>query len=118
MRALLFGLPMMALVAAPLPSLAADAANGEILAKRWCTGCHVVSEAQAKGTDIAPSFAAIASRPGSSCVRARFGRSDARVELRQVVRPAPGGTANSQLLPSHGTGTRFRENLRRYCLDG
>ena len=72
MRALWFGLPVMMLVAAPLPSLAADADNGETLAKRWCTGCHVVSEGQAKGTDIAPSFAAIASRPGFNEERLAF----------------------------------------------
>jgi mono/diheme cytochrome c family protein len=31
--------------------------------QRWCTGCHVVSGDQVKGTDLAPSFASIAERP-------------------------------------------------------
>lgn len=44
-------------------ALAANPDNGSTLARRWCTGCHVVSGDQIKGTDIAPSFASIASRP-------------------------------------------------------
>ena len=43
--------------------LAANPDNGSTLARRWCTGCHVVSGDQIKGTDIAPSFASIAKRP-------------------------------------------------------
>jgi mono/diheme cytochrome c family protein len=44
-------------------ALAANPDNGSDLAQRWCTGCHVVSGDQIKGTDIAPSFASIAERP-------------------------------------------------------
>jgi mono/diheme cytochrome c family protein len=44
-------------------ALAADPDNGSTLAKRWCTGCHLVTDDQVKGTDIAPSFASIAKRP-------------------------------------------------------
>jgi mono/diheme cytochrome c family protein len=44
-------------------TLAANPDNGSTLAKRWCTGCHLVSDDQVKGTDIAPSFASIAKRP-------------------------------------------------------
>jgi mono/diheme cytochrome c family protein len=43
--------------------LAADPDKGSILAQRWCSGCHVVSGDQVKGTDIAPSFASIAEKP-------------------------------------------------------
>jgi cytochrome c2 len=43
--------------------LAADAGKGEILAKRWCTTCHVVSSDQQQGTTQAPPFSAVASRP-------------------------------------------------------
>src|ERR1700722_3824960 len=42
---------------------AANPDNGSTLAQRWCTGCHVVSGEQIKGTDIAPSFASISERP-------------------------------------------------------
>jgi mono/diheme cytochrome c family protein len=63
MRALTFGLSLLLLAGASERSLAADVDNGETLAKRWCTSCHVVSGEQRKGTDAAPSFAAIASRP-------------------------------------------------------
>jgi mono/diheme cytochrome c family protein len=44
-------------------ALAANPDNGSTLARRWCTGCHVVASDQIKGTDIAPSFASIAKRP-------------------------------------------------------
>jgi len=47
-------------------ALAANPDNGSALAKRWCTGCHLVSDDQVKGTDIAPSFASIAKRPDFS----------------------------------------------------
>ena len=42
---------------------AADARQGEILAKRWCSTCHVVSSGQQQGTAQAPPFSAGASRP-------------------------------------------------------
>ena len=45
-------------------ALAANPDNGSTLAQRWCTGCHVVSGDQKKGTDIAPSFASIVQKPG------------------------------------------------------
>ena len=45
---------------------AADAANGELLAKRWCTFCHIVAPDQTSGADNAPAFAAIAKIPGFS----------------------------------------------------
>jgi len=63
MRAFTLGLSCLLLAGAGGASLAADAESGEALAKRWCTGCHVVSDEQRKGTDLAPSFASIASRP-------------------------------------------------------
>lgn len=43
---------------------AADVANGEKLAKRWCAACHVVASDQKSGnTQVAP-FSAIAKMPG------------------------------------------------------
>jgi cytochrome c553 len=61
MRVVTLGLSLL-LIAGAGRALAADAENGETLAKRWCTSCHVVSDQQRKGTDMAPSFAAIASQ--------------------------------------------------------
>ncbi len=46
--------------------LAADAANGETLAKRWCASCHIVAPEQTRGADSVPTFASIAKRPGFS----------------------------------------------------
>ena len=43
---------------------AADAANGERLARRWCVSCHVVAPNQPMVTTEAPPFSEIARRPG------------------------------------------------------
>jgi mono/diheme cytochrome c family protein len=43
---------------------AADAGNGETLAKRWCAACHLVSADQTRGSTQAPPFSAIANTPG------------------------------------------------------
>ena len=52
---------------------AADPAQGEKLAKRWCAACHIVSPEQTRGADNVPAFAAIAQRPGFSAEKiARF----------------------------------------------
>lgn len=51
---------------------AADAENGQVLAERWCTGCHVVSGTQNKGTDLAPSFVSIAERPDFNAEKLAF----------------------------------------------
>lgn len=60
-RALLL---LTAVAALPGASLAADAANGERLAKRWCAACHVVAADQKSGNTQVPPFSAIARRPG------------------------------------------------------
>jgi mono/diheme cytochrome c family protein len=44
-------------------AFAADAANGQTLAKRWCAACHVVSTDQTQGGTQAPPFSAIAKTP-------------------------------------------------------
>lgn len=38
---------------------AADTANGERLARRWCAECHVVAPDQTRGQADAPTFASI-----------------------------------------------------------
>jgi mono/diheme cytochrome c family protein len=43
---------------------AADADNGERLAKRWCAACHVVATDQSKGNTQAPPFSEVAKKPG------------------------------------------------------
>ena len=43
---------------------AADADNGQRLARRWCESCHVVASNQRRpATDAAPPFATIARKP-------------------------------------------------------
>jgi len=63
MRLLAYCVTLMMLGCTNGIALAANPDNGSTLAKRWCTGCHLVSDDQAKGTDIAPSFGSIAKRP-------------------------------------------------------
>jgi mono/diheme cytochrome c family protein len=48
------------------PVWAADAANGERLARRWCSSCHVVAPDLPMATTEAPPFSEIARRPGFS----------------------------------------------------
>lgn len=51
------------------PSFAADPDKGETLARRWCTGCHLVAADQPSATTEAPPFASIAKRPGFDPVK-------------------------------------------------
>jgi mono/diheme cytochrome c family protein len=43
---------------------AADAANGEAMARRWCAACHVVAPDQTSGNAQVSPFSAIAKKPG------------------------------------------------------
>ena len=43
---------------------AADIANGEKLARRWCSACHVVATDQRQGNTQAAPFSEIAKVPG------------------------------------------------------
>jgi mono/diheme cytochrome c family protein len=43
---------------------AADAANGERLARRWCASCHVVAADQKAASADVPAFATIARTSG------------------------------------------------------
>lgn len=56
----------LASAAGAAPVLGADANNGERLALRWCSPCHVVSPAQVQASADAPTFVTIARRPGFS----------------------------------------------------
>lgn len=41
-------------------------ANGEILARRWCAACHIVSLDQKTGSADAPTFASLGQSPALS----------------------------------------------------
>jgi mono/diheme cytochrome c family protein len=45
-------------------ALAANAGNGERLAKRWCAACHVVASDQTRGNTQAPPFSSVAKKRG------------------------------------------------------
>jgi mono/diheme cytochrome c family protein len=51
---------------------AADAMQGGVLAKRWCSACHVVSVEQPSGTTQAPPFSAIARRADFNASQVAF----------------------------------------------
>ena len=51
------------------PAFAADAGQGEVLAKRWCATCHVVASGQARGSTQAPPFSEVATTPGFDAAR-------------------------------------------------
>jgi len=55
-------LSLLVLVAAASSAVAADAANGEALARRWCAACHVVSADQTSGSTQTAPFSAIGRR--------------------------------------------------------
>ena len=40
-------------------AVAADLARGRAIAIRWCSGCHVVTPGQGRGSDSVPTFAEI-----------------------------------------------------------
>lgn len=42
---------------------ASDPTNGQKIAERWCTGCHVVNGGRVGGTDATPPLAKIARNP-------------------------------------------------------
>lgn len=58
-------IPLAVLIAAQAvaPASAADADNGEQLARRWCASCHVVAADQRGPVGEAPPFETIARRP-------------------------------------------------------
>ena len=58
--ACLFGLALATAFSAP--GSAADVAQGEKIAKRWCAACHVVAPDQKQASADVPTFADIARR--------------------------------------------------------
>ncbi|WP_137044097.1 cytochrome c [Pseudolabrys sp. FHR47] len=62
-RLLLAFLPLFAVLAIIDLAVAADAAIGEVLARRWCAACHIVAADQQSGNTQAPPFSAIARKP-------------------------------------------------------
>jgi len=70
LKAICCGL-LAAATAAPA-AFAADAYNGERLARRWCASCHVVASDQRQVTGEAPPFATIARQPNFDPARLAF----------------------------------------------
>lgn len=64
MKRTIAGLLSVIAVAALTNAAAADAANGEKLARRWCADCHVVARDQKQGNTQAAPFSAMAKKPG------------------------------------------------------
>lgn len=62
-RSLSFFVMLIVVVGLSRPAAAADAANGEVLARRWCAACHIVAADQQRGSVDVPNFATIGRRP-------------------------------------------------------
>ena len=60
MTRLRFLLPLLSTVFISQHAAAADARQGETLAKRWCASCHAISRDQARANTQAPPFSEIA----------------------------------------------------------
>jgi mono/diheme cytochrome c family protein len=39
---------------------------GKTVAQTWCANCHVIADAQTRGSDQAPTWTSIANRPGTT----------------------------------------------------
>ena len=68
MRRIVSGLVLLG-VALSQAAFAADVANGEKLAKRWCAACHVVAADQKSGSTQAAPFSAMAKLPDFDAAR-------------------------------------------------
>jgi mono/diheme cytochrome c family protein len=65
MSRIITGLVLFSAVAAlSQAAVAANATNGERLAKRWCAACHVVASDQKSGNAQVAPFSTIAKMPG------------------------------------------------------
>jgi mono/diheme cytochrome c family protein len=53
-------------------AFAADAHNGHIIAKRWCSSCHLIEPGQKGPTTEATPFATIAKRGGFDAAKLAF----------------------------------------------
>ncbi len=51
------------LAATAATAWAADAGNGQVLARRWCASCHLVAPDEKGPAGEAPPFASVAKRP-------------------------------------------------------
>ena len=60
-------------IAATSPSLAQNRANGELIAKTWCAGCHVIDGASPPfgRSDAIPSFSAVANMSSTTAASLR-----------------------------------------------
>jgi mono/diheme cytochrome c family protein len=89
---------LLALVLLQAPAaLAADAKNGEELARRWCTACHLVASNQERAPTVAPPFATIGRKPGF----------DARTLARSMLAPHP-------QMPERGLAREQAEDIAAY----
>jgi len=89
---------LLALSALQAPAaLAADARNGEELARRWCSACHLVASNQERAPTVAPPFASIGRRPGFN----------ARELARSMLAPHP-------QMPERGLAREQAEDIAAY----
>jgi mono/diheme cytochrome c family protein len=79
LRTLAFSVLIASVASYVYPARAADAAQGGVLAKRWCAECHAVSRDQQRAQSDAPSFAAISASRRVPDIAAFLGQSHPRM---------------------------------------
>lgn len=64
---------LMAALVSASSSQAQNRANGELIAKTWCAGCHIIDGAspQFGRSDAIPSFPAVANMPSTTAISLR-----------------------------------------------
>jgi mono/diheme cytochrome c family protein len=88
------------LAVAPLAAMAQDVEHGALVAKRWCSNCHIVERSPSEGrADGLPSFVDIANRPGTS-----------QQSLRALM------TAEHERMPNFSLTTAEEHDLAAYIL--
>ncbi len=60
------GAMVMATLVATSAAMAGDPVSGGILARQWCSECHLVEPGQTAASDEAPPFSAIADDPDTT----------------------------------------------------
>ena len=78
-------------------ALAAEARNGDELARRWCAACHLVASNQVPAPTVAPPFATIGRKPGFN----------ARELARSMLAPHP-------QMPERGLAREQAEDIAAY----
>ena len=83
---------------------AADPANGERLARQWCSSCHIVAPDQTRASADVPAFASIARMPGFDRNKVAFFLLDRHPKMPSMSLTRSEATDLADYIASLGTG--------------